>query len=437
MRTARILLMAVAVVTVMSTAALAQEQVTFTKDVAPILQNHCQVCHREGTIAPMSLMTYEQARPWAKSIKAKVIARAMPPWFIDKNVGVQHFNNDSSLTDQEIATIVKWVDGGAPRGNLADMPAPRQFPDEHAWQIGEPDLVVSLSKDLVVKAKGPDWWPDILVDPGLTENRFIQAIQIIPTKGYQNIHHIRTSMVKPGDTSNHGGAVDGNVELEITQQGVFLDEYAIGKGPDVFSDGSGRYITAGTKINFEFHLHSNGTETPINVLLGLKFYPKGYTPKHAVTSMTMGSNVVDLRPGEANVRSDGYLALLKPTRLLSFQPHMHTRGKAECIEAIYPTGRTETLSCASFQFNWMNNYVYADDVAPLLPAGTILHTIMWHDNSANNKFNTDPDAQITYGLRTVDEMSSAWLSYYYMSEEDFKAETAARKAKQQTLTSQR
>ena len=276
-----------------------------------------------------------------------------------------------------------------------------------------------------------------MIDPGLTENRFIQAIQIIPTKGYPNIHHIRTSMVKPGDTSNHGGAVDGNVELEMTQQGVFLDEYAIGKGPDIFGDGSGRYITAGTKINFEFHLHSNGTETPVNVLLGLKFYPKGYTPKHAVTSMTMGSDVVDLRPGEANVRSDGYLALVKPTRLLSFQPHMHTRGKAECIEAIYPTGRTETLSCARFQFNWMNNYVYSNDVAPLLPAGTILHTIMWHDNSAENKFNTDPDAQITYGLRTVDEMSSAWLSYYYMTDEDFKAETAARKAKQQTLTSQR
>src|SRR5438093_2269764 len=436
MRTAVILLMAIAAVSMIPTAALAQEQVSFTKDVAPILQNHCQVCHREGTIAPMSLLTYEQVRPWAKAVKAKVIGREMPPWFIDKNVGVQHFDNDSSLTEQEIATIAKWVDAGAPRGNPVDMPAARQFPDEHAWQIGEPDLIVSLPKDLVVKAKGPDWWPDILVDPGLTENRFIKAIQIIPMKGYPNIHHIRTSMVKPEDTSIHGGAVDGNVELQITQQGVFLDEYAIGKGPDIFGEGSGRYITAGTKINFEFHLHSNGKETPINVLLGLKFYPRGYTPKHSVTSMTMGSNAVDLRPHEANVRSDGYLSLIKPTRLLSFQPHMHTRGKAECIEAIYPSGRTETLSCARFEFNWMNNYVYSDDAAPLLPAGTILHTIMWHDNSSENRANPDPDAQITYGLRTVDEMSSAWLSYYYMSEEDLKAEAAARKAKLQTLASQ-
>src|SRR5437660_9605121 len=437
MKTAFCSLMVVAGFTVISTAVIAQDQVTFTRDVAPILQEHCQVCHRPGTVAPMSLLTYEDVRPRAKAIKAKLVAREMPPWFIDKNVGVQHFNNDTSMTDEEIATIVKWVDGGAAEGNPADMPPARQFADELAWQIGKPDVIVTLPNDLVMKARGPDWWPDITVDPGLTEDRYIQAIQIIPTKGYPNLHHIRTSMMKPGDSSIHGGAVDGNVELEMVQQGVFLDEYAIGKGPDVFKEGSGRYITAGTKINFEFHLHANGTETPVNVLLGLKFYPKGYTPKHTVTSMTMGSNVVDLRPHEANVRSDGYLTLIKPTRLLSFQPHMHTRGKAECLEAIYPNGKAETLSCARFEFNWMANYVYADDAAPLLPAGTILHTIMWHDNSAENRANPDPDAQITYGLRTVDEMSSAWLSYYYMSDEDFKKETAERKAKHQTLTSQR
>jgi hypothetical protein len=436
MKTTVIFLMSVVAIAMMSTAALAQEQITFTKHVAPILQDHCQICHRDGTIAPMSLMTYEQTRPWARSIKAKVVLREMPPWFIEKNVGVQHFNNDVSLTDEEIATIAKWVDSGAPQGNPADMPPPREFPDEHAWQIGEPDLVVPLTKDLIVKAKGPDAWPDVTIDPHLTENRFIRAIQIIPTKGYENIHHIRTSMVKPGDTSNHGGAVDGNVQLEMTEQGVFLNEYAIGKGPDVFRDGAGRYITTGTKINFEFHLHSTGKETPVNVVLGLKFYPKGFMPKNTVTSVTVGARGIDIRPREANVRSDGYMALIKPARLLSFQPHMHTRGKAECLEAIYPTGQTEMLSCARFNFNWMTNYVYSDDAAPLLPAGTILHSIMWHDNSADNKFNTDPDAQITSGLRTVDEMGSAWISYYYMSEEQFKAELAERKSKQ-TLTSQR
>ena len=437
MKTTLCLLMVVAGFTVISTAVIAQDQVTFTRDVAPILQEHCQVCHRPGTVAPMSLLTYEDVRPRAKAIKAKLVAREMPPWFIDKNVGVQHFNNDTSMTDEEIATIVKWVDGGAPEGNPADMPPARQFADELAWQIGKPDVIVTLPKDLVMKARGPDWWPDITVDPGLTEDRYIKAIQIIPTKGYPNIHHIRTSMVKPGDASIHGGAVDGNVELEMVQQGVFLDEYAIGKGPDLFKDGAGRYITAGTKINFEFHIHASGTETPINVLLGLKFYPKGYTPQHIVTSMTVGSNVVDLRPHEADVRSDGYIPLIKPARLLSWQPHMHLRGKAECIEAIYPNGKTQMINCARFVFNWMDNYVYADEAAPLLPAGTMLHTIMWHDNSDSLRSNPDPDAQIVGGLRTVDEMSSAWLSYYYMSDEDFKKETDARRAQQKTLTSTR
>jgi hypothetical protein len=415
-------------------AVLAQGQVTFTKDVAPIFQERCQICHRTGTFAPMSLVSYEQARPWARSIKQKVAAREMPPWFIEKGIGVQHFDNDNSLTDQEIATIVKWVDAGAPQGDPKLMPPPRQFPDGNVWQFGKPDFTISLPKDIVVKAKGPDWWPDILVDPGLTEDRYIQAVQIIPIKGHQVIHHIRTSIVEPDAGTRHSGQLDGNVALEVGEQGVFLDEYAIGKGADMFPEGSGRLIKAGTKVNFQFHLHSSGTETPTNVALGLKLYPKGYTPKHAITSLTVGVNDIDLRPHEANVRSDGYMPLIKPARLLSFQPHMHNRGKAECLEAIYPNGKTEMLSCSRFLFNWHMNYVYADDAAPLLPAGTLLHSIMWHDNTNASKFNPDPDAQITWGERTIDEMGSAWLSYYYMSDEEFKKEVEARKAKQPKLT---
>ena len=413
-------------------------QVTFSKDVAPIFAEHCQVCHRANTFAPMSLMTYQEARPWAKSIKAKVAAREMPPWFIDKGVGIQHFSNDVSLSDQDIATIVRWVDGGALEGNSKDMPPARQFPNEQVWQIGKPDVIVTLPKDVIVKAKAPDQWPDILVDPGLTEDRYVEAVQIIPSKGRQVIHHIRTSLVVPEETSTrHSGQLDGNVALEAGEMGVFLNEYAIGKGGDVFREGSGRLIKAGTKVNFQFHLHSVGAETATNVQLGLKLYPKGYTPKHAITSLTVGVNEIDIRPNATDVRSDAYMPLIKPARLLSFQPHMHNRGKAECLEAIYPNGKTETLSCAHFLFNWHLNYVYDDDYAPLLPAGTILHSIMWHDNSPNNKFNPDPDAQITWGERTVDEMGSAWLSYYYMSDADFKTETEARKAKLKPITSTR
>ena len=411
---------------------MAQEQITFTKHVAPILQEKCQVCHRVGMIAPMSLVTYEETRPFARAIRQQVIARDMPPWHIDQNVGIQHFSNDSSLTEKEIETIAKWVDGGAVEGNPADMPAPRQFPDGQAWEIGEPDFLVTLPKDVIVKARGPDWWPDILVDPKLSEDRYIRSIQIIPTKGYSTVHHIRTSIVQPeGDNRELSGATDGNVALEVGEQGVFLNEYAIGKGGDLFPEGTGRLIKAGSRINFQFHLHPNGKEeTPMNVVMGLKFYPKGYVPKYAITSVVsvVGSNVLDIRPGEPNVRSDVYLTLVKPTRLLSYQPHMHMRGKAQCIEAIYPGGKTETLNCVRFKFNWMVNYVYDDKAAPLLPAGTTLHTITWHDNSANNKYNPDPDAQITWGSRSVDEMGHAWLSYYYMTDEDFKKQTEERRA---------
>jgi hypothetical protein len=415
-----------------------QAQVTFTKDVAPILQKSCQVCHRPGSIAPMSLLTYEDARPWARSIKQKIVVREMPPWFIDKNVGIQHFSNDRSLTDDEIATIVKWVDAGAPQGNPADMPAPRQFPDAETWQIGKPDLIVTLPKDFVVAAKGPDQWPDILADPGLTEDRYVQGVQIIPAKGFSVIHHIRTSIVEPTDVNRSSGRLDDtDGSLEVGEQGVFLNEYAIGKQGDVFPEGSGRLIKAGTKINFQLHLHSSGTETPTNVALGLKFYPSGYVPRHVISSTTVSAPQVDIRPHTDNIRSDGYLMLKKAARLLSFQPHMHNRGKAECLEAIYPTGKAEMLSCARFRFNWHINYVYSDDAAPLLPAGTVLHSIMWHDNTAKNPFNPDPDAQITYGQRTIDEMASAWLSWYYMSDEDFKKETEARRAHRPTFTGSR
>jgi hypothetical protein len=400
----------------------AQGEVTFTKDVAPILQARCQVCHRPDTFAPMSLLTYEDARPWAKSIKLKVVAREMPPWYIDKNVGVRHFKNDVSLSDDEIATIVKWVDAGAPKGNAADMPPPRKFEDSDTWHMGEPDLIVTLPKDQIVPAAGADRWIDVLVDAGLTEDRYIKGIEIRPLKGFRAVHHVTTSMKTDDDADG-----DDNV------QGAFLNEYALGKGADVFPDGAGRLMKAGTKINFNLHLHSIGQETPANVALGLKLYPKGYSPKFAETTEKIGDpKDLDLPPNETNVRFDGYNTLTKPARLLSFQPHMHNRGKASCMEAIYPGGhKVETLSCVSrYQFAWHIVYLYGEDEQPLLPAGTILHVISWYDNSPSNKFNPDPDNLITYGQRTIDEMGGAWISYYFLSDDEYKQQVAARKAKQ-------
>ena len=426
----------------------APDEITFTRDVAPILQNHCQVCHRPDTFAPMSLQTYEEARPWARAIKAKVVAREMPPWFIDKTVGIQKFANDVSLSDKQIATIANWVDSGSPKGDPADMPPPREFIDENRFQFGkygEPDLVVTLPEDYMMPTSGPDRWPRILVDPQLTEDRYIAGVQIIPTKGYQMIHHIRTSLVAPSLVDGPARASSGD------DMGRFLNEYALGKGADVFAENSGRLIKAGTKISVGLHLHpyygaGEEAEAPVNIKLGLKFHPKGFKPEHVVISDSGKYPGIEIRPGDGESRTDGYYLLKKPTRLLSFQPHMHNRGKAACILAIVPrldTGSAdgltsgqpgfETLTCSRFFFNWHLNYVYADDTAPLLPVGTLLHLIQWYDNSPTHESNTDPTALVTYGQRTIDEMAGAWLSFYEMSEEEFKEELAERGAEQYSV----
>jgi len=396
-------------------------QVTFAKYVAPILQERCQTCHRPATFAPMSLLTYEEARPWAKSIKQKVVAREMPPWYIDKNVGVHNFKNDVSLTDKEIATLAKWADTGAAKGNPADMPPPRKFEDNDTWHMGQPYLIVQLPKDILIPAAGADRWIDVLADAGLTEDRYIRGIEIRTMKGFRSVHHVTTSM-KHEDDADDGDNV----------QGTFLNEYALGKNADVFPEGAGRLIKAGTKINFNLHLHSTGQETLANVALGLSLYPKGYKPKYIETTEKVGDpKDLDIPPNTDNVRFDGYQTLTKPARLLSFQPHLHNRGKASCMEAIYPGGhKVETLSCVNkYQFAWHLVYLYEEDDQPLLPAGTILHISSWYDNSPGNKFNPDPDNLITYGQRTVDEMGGAWISYYYLSDEEYKQQTDGRKKK--------
>ncbi len=395
---------------------------TFTKDVAPILQEHCQTCHRPDTFAPMSLLTYEEARPWARAIRQKVSMREMPPWYIDKNVGIKHFKNDVSLTDREIATIVAWADAGAPRGNAADMPPPRRFEPTDTWTMGQPDVIVQLPKDLEVPAQGADKWIDILVDSGLTEDRYIRGIEVRPIRGFKVVHHVTTAMKNEDDTDDGGDNV----------QGVFLNEYALGKNADVFPDGAARLIRAGTKINFNLHLHSVGEDTLANVALGLKLYPKGYKPTHLETTEKIGDpKDLDIPPGVDNVRFDGYQTLTKPARLLSFQPHMHNRGKASCMEAIYPGGhKVEMLSCVNhYQFAWHLVYLYAEDEQPLLPAGTTLHLISIYDNSRGNKFNPDPDNLITYGQRTIDEMGGAWVSYYSLTDEEYKQQLADRNTK--------
>ncbi len=395
---------------------------TFSKDIAPILQRSCQNCHRAGSIAPMSLLTYKDARPWARSIKEKVVRREMPPWHIDRNVGITRFKEDPSLTDAEISTISNWVDRGAPEGNPKDMPPPRQFSDIDKWQIGKPDIVVSMKKPYLLKANGQDEYYDVDIDPGFKEDVYIQSVETKPDAGFKVVHHATTNLIE---------------DPEDDPVGLFLNEYAVGKNADIFPENSGRLIRAGSKIHFNLHLHPDGEVTPVSVSLGLKLFPKGVVPKYVAFTQHMGDvTELDLPAGQIT-RSDGYFRLPKPAMLSAFQPHFHTRGKAQCMEAIYPDvradsarpgpARSETLSCVSnYQFGWSITYPYAEDVAPLLPAGTVIHVTTWHDNTDNNKFNPDPRNWVGYGQRTSDEMSFAWVSLYYLDEADYQQRVQAR-----------
>jgi hypothetical protein len=407
----------------------ASEHPTFTKDVAPILQRSCQSCHQPGSIGPMSLLSYEEARPWAKSIKAKVVGGDMPPWYIDKRMGVRHFKNDVSLTATEIDTIAKWVDAGAPKGNPADMPPARTFESQTLWRIGTPDLVVEMPKAEVVKAEQPDAWLNISVDAGLGEDRYIKAIEIKPLTGFKVIHHAAASEVT---TDGSGDAL-----------GQFLVEYAVGKNGDIFPEGSGRLLRAGSKIIFNLHLHARGENDTARVAIAFKLYPKGETPKYVLNTVHIGDQEdLDIPAGDANARADGYSILSKPSRLTSFQPHMHIRGKAMCMEAILPmTGYDNEgrniipINCVDkYHFGWHIVYLYADDDQPLLPAGTVLHVTGWHDNSPGNRNNPDPANWIGFGQRTVDDMSFAWVSYYELSQQEFDQQVAERKAKQANKT---
>jgi hypothetical protein len=382
----------------------------------------------------MSLLTYEDARPWARSIKARVAAREMPPWHIDRSIGIAKFKDDPSLTDDEIAAIVKWVDAGAPMGNPGDMPPPRQFTEIDKWYIGKPDVIVAMEKPYILPQAGPDNIVDVLVDPGFKEDMYISAIESKPLdrESFNVVHHFTTNLVEDPDDD---------------PTGLFLNEYALGKNGDIFPPGSGRLVKAGTKINFNLHLNPRGKETPVRVAVAWKVFPKGEVPKYVAFTQHMGdAPELDIPAGSIS-RHDGYFRLPKPALLASFQPHMHNRGKAQCIEAIYPDvradsarpgpARVETISCVSnYQFGWHITYPYADDVAPLLPAGTIVHVISWHDNTSANKWNPNPKNWVGGGSRSIDEMSFAWVTITYLEEDDYQRRVAERQKLQTTQQGQ-
>ncbi len=393
---------------------------TFSKDIAPILQKACQTCHHPGTSAPMSLVSYEDVRPWARSIRQRVANRDMPPWHLDKTVGVRHYKNDRSLRDDEIAAIVRWVDNGAPQGNPADMPQPLTFQAETDWFIGEPDLKVTTPNDFVMYPTGPDWWIDQFAEVQLTEDRWIKSMEVKPSNP-KIVHHVVVYAIEPD-------APEGTPE-----GGVMLHEYAVGKYGDIFGENTGRLLKKGTRLRYDMHYFAIGSEQHNKTTIAFRFYPKGVTPKYQVRSVAIRNIPNDELevPPNTVVRTDGYFRLPRPARIDAFQPHMHMRGRGLTVEAIDPTtNRTQILSSVDhFDFNWHINYVYADDAAPLLPAGTVLHLIGLHDNTSANRRNPDPNMWVGFGERSVDDMLQVWLDIVYLDDAEFNRLVEERKAR--------
>ena len=414
----------------------ATHPVTFTKDIAPILQRSCQKCHRPDSLAPMSLIDYEEVRPWARAMKYRTGLRdrmgVMPPWYIEKDIGIQRFKNDPSLSDDEIAKVAAWADNGAPEGDPNDMPPPIAFIDVDEWEIGQPDLIVS-TPSVEVKAEAPDWWGAVEDRPtGLAEDRYVSAIEF---------KEVTESRVGPGRETVGGRFVfhhavirvvgeDYDQEDELARAGLTSwPVHEVGRNADVFDAEAGKLMAANSKILFtSMHLHANGADTRAHLNIGFKFHPRGYEPTVDQRLISFGNGVdLDVEALHPNQTMESYFVLPEHARIAVFEPHMHAPGVRMCLEAIYGT-TIETLNCSGYDHSWVRVYSYADDAMPLLPKGTILHITGWFNNSASNPNVPDPRNWSGGGHRSVDQMFINIMQGSYLDDDEFKAALAEREA---------
>ncbi len=375
------------VVALVAAPAVARAQTpTFAKDVAPILYAKCVECHRPTMFAPMSLVKYDEARPWAKSIRTRVAARTMPPWGADPAHGV--FKNDPRLTDKEIATILAWVDGGAPKGNDADMPALPQMAD--GWTIGTPDAVFEMTDAFQIPATGEIDYQYLRIPTNLKEDKWIAAIEIKP-QARANVHHVIAYTQPAGQRINQAGVLGpGNIG------GVTPNKPGV-----VFDAGVGRLLSANSDIILQMHYTTNGQAASDKTVVGVRYL------KEPPSMVARGGAIIQpafvIPAGAANHEVKGSRVLQQDTIITSLTPHMHVRGKDMTYTATYPDGRTETLlSVPKWDFNWQITYQLKE--AKRLPKGTRIDVVAHYDNSAQNKFNPDPTKDVRWGDQTWEEM---------------------------------
>jgi hypothetical protein len=402
------------------TAATASPQVTFYKDVLPVLQKNCQTCHRPGEAAPMSFLSYESTRPWAKSIKTAVLTKKMPPWFADPHYG--KFANDRSLSQAETDTLVAWVDGGAKAGDAKAAPPALDWVE--GWRIGKPDAVISMPIPFNVPAKGTIDYQYIVIPTGFTEDKYVQFAEARPGNRTL-VHHILAFVREPGNPwlrdaqpgvpyvpAEHQPKDDGNQaakrrperppeDVGINFGGDMLIGFAPGAMPQALKPGQAKLIKAGSDIVLQMHYTANGTAGTDASKVGLIFSKD--KPAERVLTVNAANFMFAIPPGDAGYHVDAKLKLQEDATLVSLLPHMHYRGKSFEYRVTYPSGEKETLlSVPNYSFDWQLSY---DLTKPkLLPKGTLIECSAVFDNSATNRFNPDPTKEVHFGEQTWEEM---------------------------------
>jgi hypothetical protein len=372
-----------------NTSKTVDNNVTFSKDVAPIFYKSCAGCHRAGEIAPMSLLTYKESRPWAKAIREKVVSRQMPPWHADPQHG--EWLNDRRISQEAIDTIVSWVDGGAKEGNPNDLPPAPQF--TAGWRIGKPDETFSVPEQSV-PAEGVVNYLYLTVPTNFKEDHWITSAEIRST-GSEAVHHVIVFIQEPGTTRADARLLVG---------------FAPGEDPAMYAPGFARKVPAGSNLVFQIHYTPNGTALKDITTVGL-IYAKAPV-KYALSTRPVLDARFVIPAGDPNYEVKSTYTFNEPAHLYSFMPHMHLRGKDFVYRAVFPDGSSKILlSVPNYDFSWQTYYVAKEPIA--VPKGTKIECVAHFDNSTNNKYNPDPTKAVRWGDQTWEEMMIGWMTFVY------------------------
>lgn len=379
---------------------------TFYKDVLPILQQHCQTCHRAGEIAPMSLETYAQAEKYSREIARMTSAKTMPPWFADPRFG--RFSNDTSLSSEQIATLAAWADANGPAGDPKEAPPAPHW--AHGWNIPQPDLVIQMPKAVPLPAHGDVEYTYEIVSTNFTEDKWIQASEIRPSSR-DHVHHAVVYIRPPNSKWLRNTPVGrAFTQADMTSEqdlrdALFTDSdmllvYAPGSSPDHWPDGMAKCIPAGSDLVFQMHYTTNGRAATDQTSVGMVFSKN--PPKQRVLTLQLANHSFVIPPEAPDFRVEVFGTLPNDATLLSFFPHMHLRGKRFEYDIVHPDGSVETLLRVNYHFHWQMSYRQAEP--RVLKAGTKLQAIAWFDNSRKNPHNPDPEQTVRWGPQTYDEM---------------------------------